>query len=275
MTETLEKQDLVYGLWQLDGVMYAAKMSGLYASKDTAKTWQSVLAEHDASTITSVLGVSGQLFAASVGGIFKSTDAKNWQVVPFRVPAPTLSALSASLDFEKDKTVFAASLEDGVFRSVNAGKTWEAWNMGLFDLHVFALALNDENHVYAGSETGLYKSSNAARSWEVVAAPFEPDAVLSLLSLGNTLYVGTENNGLYSLTDSSWEKLELPSGAVNSLLALDNGGLLVLLDEQIYKTKHQSFERWRDFSEVTSLALSKNNQVLIGFTSGNVRLEAL
>lgn len=272
MIDTLKEQDTVYALTQTDEAVYAARASGLYRSTDEGKTWQNALASLGVGNIavTDILSIAGQLFVGIHGGVLSSTNGETWHAVPFRKPLPTLSALAVSPNLAQDQTLFAASLEDGVFRSEDAGKTWTAWNMGLLDLRVLSFAITQDNHVYAGTETGLYLSKNAGRSWEAVALPFASDAVLSLLSVDEQLCVGTETNGVFKLVAGDWEGLELPrTGAVNQMLALPDG-LLVLLDDAVYLAKGQTFEAWRGVEDVTTIALSKANQVLLGFGSGEV-----
>ena len=268
-------QDFVYALAQIGKDIYAAKASGLYRSTGDGKTWENALAslEPNPIAITDVLEVDGKLFAAATGGIFTSKDGTTWKTVPFRKPSPTLSALAASPD-PQNKTLFAASLADGVFRSEDAGETWTAWNMGLFDLHVLSLAAGQDDQVYAGTETGLYQSKNVGRSWEDVDLPFSHDAVLSLLVKENELYVGTENHGMYKLTGGTWEGLEPPPGAVNQMLSLPHNELLVLLSDTVYKFQ-DTFEAWQGLSGVTRLGVSGENEILLGFSNGEVKGETL
>jgi ligand-binding sensor domain-containing protein len=277
LEKTVAAQDIVYALTQTDDAIFAARASGLYRSNDT-KNWHNALAtlELNAIAVTDVLSVNNQLFASTTGGILQSDDGETWQAIPFRKPLPTLSAFAVSTNFTTDKTLFAASLEDGVFHSENEGKNWTAWNIGLLDLHVLSLTVTRYEHIYAGTETGLFISKTSGRSWQAVSLPFEYDAILSLLSVDNVLYIGTENHGLYCFENGTWEKLQLPnSGAVNKILSLPNQELLVLVDDILYFSKGAIVQVWKNFTEVSSIALTPQHKVLIGFNHGDVKVEDL
>lgn len=262
-------QDFVYALTQFEGATYAARASGLYRSTNQGQSWENVLKaiQLKSATATSLFSTEGILLAGSVGGLFRK-DEQGWQAVPFRNPSPTLSAFALASD---GKTLFASSLEDGVFRSEDQGKTWTTWNMGLFDLHVLSLAVHDTN-VYAGTETGLYVSRNNAKSWTSLETPFD-DAVLSLLGDNGNLYAGTESQGLY-LFDNNWMRLEFAEGSVNGLVKL-NKHLLTLVDDVIYKADGATFNRIESLHNISCLAATDEQKAPVGFNDGTVRWEEL
>ncbi len=277
MTEAFEHTDMVYALAQKGKVIYAAKASGLYQSDDGGKTWHNALASLglDELAVTDILCFDHHILATTAGGILSSANGKEWQAIAFRKPLPTLSALAASTYFSQNKTLFAASLEDGLFRSEDAGKTWTAWNLGLFDLRVLSLNVNAHDEIYVGTETGLYLSKTSGRSWQALSLPFSTDAILSLLSLDDRLYVGTEHQGLYCYRNTVWEKLEPPKGAINKLIVLKNHELMVLINDALYLFKDSSFKAWKDISGISSITLVDNHEILLGFGQGDVKREKL
>jgi ligand-binding sensor domain-containing protein len=277
MTDTLLIQDMVYALTESDGILFKAQSSGLYKSNDQGNSWQNALEifNDEAITITDILSVDGLLIAASKGGIFKSEDTTTWQTIAFRRPVATLSSLLASSEFTKDNTLFAASLEDGVFRSEDRGNSWIAWNIGLFDLNVLSLVCQ-KSSIYCGTGTGLYMSHTSGRSWQAVKVPFKTDPILCLMSIRDQLYVGTESQGLYCCKENIWEKIELPSdGAINKILSLNESDMLILVDDSIYKMQGSRLEQWQALKGVTSLGLSTTKNVLVGFNDGAIRMVAL
>ena len=148
-------QDIVLALaaspaFAEDGVCFAARQSGLYRSEDGGHTWR--FAYHsltlDASLATTAVAVSpaftrdGGVFAGAHGGVLRSSDrGDSWQVALFPEPPPLVSTLAISPAFDQDGTLFAGTLADGVFRSADRGSSWAAWNFGLLDLGVLALAI--------------------------------------------------------------------------------------------------------------------------------------
>jgi hypothetical protein len=76
-----------------------------------------------------IAGVSGGVFVSKDGG-------ETWTPTAIATPAPFITVLAVSPDFARDGIAFAASMEDGVFRSDDFGTSWRAWSFGLFDIHV-------------------------------------------------------------------------------------------------------------------------------------------
>ena len=61
----------------------------------------------------------------------------------------------------------------GVYRSEDAGRTWEPAGEGLQDLSIAGLTLDPANpdRVFAGTADGkLFQSDNAGRSWRPLAS---------------------------------------------------------------------------------------------------------
>jgi hypothetical protein len=64
-----------------------------------------------------------------------------------------------------EDTLFAGTLNFGVFRSATHGTTWKVASSGMADLDVYALAVDPEGRIFAGTGTGLYISKNNGDSW--------------------------------------------------------------------------------------------------------------
>lgn len=194
-----------------DKLAFAGRQSGLYRSRDMGKTWDvvNIIAGESLSVTALAFARDGLVFAALPGGIAYSNDSgASWNWAQLAAPSPYVTALAVSPDFGKNKTLFAATLEDGVFRSVNGGEKWESWNFGLLDKQVLCLAVSRES-VFAGTGTGLFRSDNNGRSWREMTLSIE-DAILSLAVMGASLFVGTEKSGLLKSDDDggTWKKVK-------------------------------------------------------------------
>jgi photosystem II stability/assembly factor-like uncharacterized protein len=193
------------------------------------------------------------VFAGVQGGILHSVDGgKNWYAAILPSPPPLISALAVSPDYARDGTVFASTMEDGVFRSSDRGSTWVAWNFGLLDLNVFCLAVSpafaDDETLLVGTESGIFRSTNGARAWREVDFPTEWAPVLSLAlspryPQDGVLFAGTESAGLFCSRDRgrTWERLGeevVTDGAVNGLIVSPEyparPHLLALLNEALF-----------------------------------------
>jgi photosystem II stability/assembly factor-like uncharacterized protein len=192
----------IYGLAvATDGTCFLAKTSGLYRSTDGAQTWHDALEtlnlpEPVAVTAVDIAPNQQTVFASVAGAILRSEDkGLHWHMAALPLPAPIISALAVSPNFVNDNTVFAASLDDGVFVSQDCGKSWMDWNFGLIGFEVNALAVSpDYEHnatLFAGTELGVFRSTNGGRSWEIVCLFPDPVNALALSNQGNCLWVGT------------------------------------------------------------------------------------
>jgi photosystem II stability/assembly factor-like uncharacterized protein len=134
--------------------------------------------------------------------------------VVFAIAVPSAAARAAIdgdpvvTDFVvTDDTVYAATYT-GVFRSPDAGATWQAVNDGLVDLGVYKLAVEraEPSVVYAATAKGVFKSTDAAGSWRPTALR-EPVWTLSIAP-GDTRTVYAATNGrVFRTSDggASWE----------------------------------------------------------------------
>jgi len=245
--QTSENQtDPVYNLavspnFPKDHTCFAAKASGLYRSTDGGQTWVSVYRslQLEGSLSTSCVALapdfeqSGQVFAAVQGGILRSDDGgETWTVSLLPTPAPFITSLQLSPLYVEDGILIAATLDDGILRSVNRGANWTPWNFGLFDYHVLCVAFSPAFHkdrsIFLGTESGMFMSINGGLGWREVPFPIESAPVISLALSPHypddpQLLAGTEESGLFASSDrgESWEPvLEGPMGVINGILVL-------------------------------------------------------
>jgi photosystem II stability/assembly factor-like uncharacterized protein len=273
MTETLPEQDVVYAIAPLQDKRFAARASGLYVSSDAGHSWNDALESLKLTAplaITDVVIHNETIFAGTDGGLLRSDDAgKTFHIIPFRKPRPTVSCLALSPDFPHDHLILAGTLADGVFQSDDGGKSFTAWNIGLFDLHVLSLALGTRA-IYAGTESGLYSSANNGCSWFTKNLPCNDDPVLSLALTKTYVFAGTETQGFFrSIDGDTWERLEL-NGAINQIVTKGDT-LVVLCDNHLVVSKNNGGS-WSEqsLSEVSSLALGNNDTILVGYLTGKV-----
>lgn len=263
-------EDPLNALASFENTLYAARESGLLRSLDGGKTWQTAFGSLDTSqgnpaayavALSPHYGKDQTVFCAVAGGILRSTDdGKSWQLAHLPQPAPFITAISCSNNYAQDRIVFAASLEDGVLRSEDGGAAWHAWNFGLLDHQVYSLAVNNENHLYAGSSSGLFFSRNSGRAFTEIRLPCGYVPVLSLAALEDVILVGTEGAGLWLSRDQgkSWQQLaEKMIETINNLFCF-RGMILAVTDDVIYVSTDQG-KTWEQRSQSIE-------QTLLGFS---------
>ncbi len=222
-----------------DAVCYAATDAGLWRLKrgKSAPVWKQIAPQFAALGLTSVAAAGTTVLIGAAGDIAVSQDAgESWGLATLPLKAET-QALAVSPDFARDRLVLAATLRDGVLRSVDGGATFHAWNFGLLDLRINALAFSpafaDDGTVLAAGDNAVFVSRNGGRAWRELALPeaAAPFTAVSLLADGGVL-IGTESAGLWrasSVDDAAVRDTTFKSEAINAML-----GAHVAADEGVY-----------------------------------------
>jgi hypothetical protein len=208
-----------------------------------------------------------------------------------------VTTLAVSPHYAEDGLLFAGALEDGVFRSWDRGAGWAAWNFGLLDLAVYALAVSPafarDETLYVGVESGVFRSSNGGRAWRETTFPMECGPVLSLAISPNfaadgTLFAGTEANGLWMSVDrgatwraaSGWETPSPINALIlgptfprqPSILAVTDAALCLSHDGGASWQVQRSAELTGVTCAVAPSGLRPGAQVILGTNDGRVLL---
>lgn len=281
--------DTVYALSASGRYVYAARLSGLYCSADEGASWQNTFATLDQPlAATAVITVGDTIFAGVKGAVLRSDDAgANWHMAGLASPPPQVVALAVSPNFADDGVIVAGTADDGIFVSTDGGMNWIAWNFGLLDYHIFALAFSpkfDSDHtLYAGTESGIFRSHNNGRSWNELPFPMSAAPVLSLATMPQHLFAGTESSGVFTSEDggASWQQGENQkfTSAANALLASDAhpGELWLLLEDSLLSSadQGQTWEHRHSFppekSAMAFALVGKSERVLVGFADRSVQ----
>jgi photosystem II stability/assembly factor-like uncharacterized protein len=164
-----------------NGALIAGALGGdLFASFDYGLHWETgFVPEELRATVTVVLASpnfaqDGTFFAATDGaGLLVSRNSgKQWEDSGFGLDDESVLALTATSDWSRRETMFAATSE-GVFSSSNGGRAWRKTRLMLDDDVVDVLAtspnFDEDRTVYAGTEGGrLYRSTDGGRSWDML-----------------------------------------------------------------------------------------------------------
>ncbi len=293
------QQDFVYALAKSRAVLYAARASGLYRSQDSGAVWHKVDAFPDGNdpfSATAVIAQDNEVFAGVNGGvIYSEDDGAHWKFAALPSPPPRITALAVSPNYAEDGFIAAGTAEDGVFISTDRGLNWAAWNFGLIDHAVYALAISSrfavDRTLFAGTETGLYRSQNGGRGWRELPFPTESAPILSLalsptFESDGTLYAGTEQHGLYVSRDFglNWAQIKgnMQSSVVNAIhisrTAHTNSVIWLLLEDQVISSSDAGLSWESQISPIPSgkqaismLPLSTaSGGILVGFADGDI-----
>ena len=105
-----------------------------------------------------------------------------------------------------DGILYASTLSQGVYRSIDEGQSWETINGGLSENNVRSIGRSDMD-IYAGTVSGdIYKRSSMGGNWILASNTELRSNVGSLCSNNSVLFAGTHGAKLYSSSNGgeSW-----------------------------------------------------------------------
>ena len=82
---------------------------------------------------------------------------------------PTRKTITALISDLSNPQILYATSADGVFKSQNAGVTWQTISTGLWDINIAALALHptQPSRVYVVTASGtVFRSTDGAGTWQ-------------------------------------------------------------------------------------------------------------
>ena len=165
------------------------------------------------------------IYAASHFGIYRLTpDASTWAFIS---PAAAVNLPTDFRDYvmipmaERDDMLYLVS-GDEVFSSSNRGETWTSLGTRPKGA-AMGLAITDEAFYLALRSNGIFRSEDRGKQWTLLNDEVTAVKIYALVTLENTVFVGT-NQGLYRIKPRhGLEKLPLnTTNAIHSLAVSEN-----------------------------------------------------
>ena len=157
---------------------------------------------------------SGDLFAATSIGLYRSIDyGTSFQPVS-GLPSEYVQALAASPDYASDRTLFTATATRAVFKSTDAGESWTFHDVNQeqsdqSEVHYYVFGVSDaysaDGTVYLGTFEGLLVSRDAGETWQELDT--RPASLIMSLAVSpnaasdHTLALGSYTGGAYTSND--------------------------------------------------------------------------
>jgi outer membrane protein assembly factor BamB len=181
---------------------YAATDAGVWMLRTgrAKPVWNRIAPQFAEVPLLAIAAAGDSVWIGASGDIAVSHDqGASWGLCKLPIRA-SVQALAATPD---GGVVLAATEHDGVLRSTDGGANFHAWNFGLLDLNINALALSpnfaSDGQALAASDHAVWLSRNGGRAWrelsiDAAAAPFTAVA----FGAEGALVAGTEEAGLWA-----------------------------------------------------------------------------
>lgn len=218
----------------VSGVLFAVGYNGIHRSSDEGMTWTELLPTPTRRECRVALGyydiaVSGQTVVAvgvveegngncKIGYRFlRSSDGgETWSTRGF--------SHSQAVVMNTVNSIFIGA-DRGIGRSKDEGETWESV-LVRDDFPVIALALNPEDHLFAGVGRGrdhgnwigrgVYRSTDGGETWLPVNTGLTDTTITALtVHTDGQLFAGTENGGVFRSTNNGETWTALNDGLTN------------------------------------------------------------
>jgi photosystem II stability/assembly factor-like uncharacterized protein len=184
--------------------VYFGYESGVMVSPDLGQTWRRGPLDGMRVMHLALPRPDGPYYAAG-SKLVRSTDGGiTWEDLPLNLTGASIHGLAVRPD--EPSQVFAYVEQRGLYRSLDAGETWQPVNSRMPPT-VFALAASggDPPTLYAGKfDGGVLVSTDGGLTWQLVANRGLSGQVRTLVLHpdGRSLYAGTDS-GLYVSTDGA------------------------------------------------------------------------
>jgi len=254
--------------FERDRLALAATGAGLFRSADGGVTWQRAGEMGYIAIRCAAFAPSGAAFAATqAGALMHSTDGGvRWQALNAWAFGP-INALALPPSQNGEATIFAAT-DEGIFRSMDGGASWQSANFGLLDVEILCLAcapdFAESEVVWAGSANGgLYRSRNAGRAWREAGHGLPDAAVQCIIVAESGVLAGTES-GLFRLANgATWLPYGLPGLEVNDLIVC-NDTLLAGTTQGVFRNEGEKWQATEVQEPTLALAGMANGVILVG-----------
>ncbi len=199
---------------------------GVYKSSDAGETWISLNLYPSVRVLAINPADPKILYAGTYSGVYKSIDGGgHWS---FLSSTAGYDAMALSIDPASPQTIYAAFGSRGVYKSTDAGSTWNGVPIISYpgsNLTAYSLArdLTSPSTVYAGTDWGVVNADTKS----FLGNPNMLPRYVASLAIGpvgtESMFVGTSDTGLFRFTTAS-----LPSSEVT--IATKPEGIRFTLD---------------------------------------------
>ncbi len=197
-------------------IIYAAlHTQGICKSTNGAASWTPINAGLDDTSgravVVDPLNPQTVYFGTwHYGEVFKSTNGGgSWQ--PAHSGLPSVKIYKLMIDPVNPSVVYAASLLQGLFKSVDGAASWNAAGLSVDFIASMAVDPQDHNRVFAGTAgAGLFRSTDSAGNWAASQNGLRASLVARVAQSPAYLLAGLRGEGLARSPDGgkTWQAVE-------------------------------------------------------------------
>lgn len=211
--------------------LFAGTTAGIVSTSDGAR-WTNASTGFNNVRITAVIKTAQSTFAATQGqGVLRERGGSWTPAYVGLLGTPPNAPVTRSLAWD-GTTLYAAFPDNGLFRSVNDGESWEDVSAGLPIKYTLDVAA-DGGVAIAATISGVVRSTDHGGTWQRLAG-FPAFSAATVALRGSTIAAGSAATAIIS-TDSgaTWQSNDLPAFirhvaiAGTRIYALTDQGLFV------------------------------------------------
>jgi photosystem II stability/assembly factor-like uncharacterized protein len=221
--------------------LYFGTIDGqIYTTTDGGETWSRLEAFNRPGLLIDNIIIdprdSQVIYAAAhrhkeAGGFFKTTDGgRTWREAE-QLKGDGIHSLTQS---SKDPDVLLAGTNRGVWRSSDAGNTWEQLNTaatpGLINVESLAVDPRDSDVIYAGTWYLPYKTTDGGKTWNITKTGIIDDSDIFAIEIDDRNpdhVIASACSGIYETRNAgaNWKKVNgIPSQSRRTRSILQNPG---------------------------------------------------
>jgi photosystem II stability/assembly factor-like uncharacterized protein len=188
---------------------------GLFVSRDGGTTWEHKGWTGYIRTFYTEAGSDGAIWSACGNGVLRSADRGNsWRIT---TGWEITEVLKIKVD-RKNSNIALAATAYGVFKTTNAGESWQEHNKGFLKPFVSDVVIDEHqpDKLLAATEDGLYLSTNGGAVWHRTGIDGKGVRTIMQHPLETDLFfAGTEDDGVFVSRDGGIHWTATNNGLTN------------------------------------------------------------
>ena len=208
--------------YQTDGILLAGTMEdGIFFSNSRGARWQTngfglLDATFYCLGFSPSFARDATVFAGTDTTVYYSYNgAAAWKQLEFPESAAPALSLALSPNYEADHTLYVGTEAQGVYRSADAGRTWQRLDLPAECVNAL-LVSGPQATLLAATEAGIFVSSDQGETWSRL---LDQPNVISLAGAGDVTVAGIVNQGVWLVTQPA-DMQPIPKLSARSVLGL-------------------------------------------------------